>query len=1342
MKSILSGMTLKWEEQMPCSVAFVQILLFFLPALVPIALSVLSTYAYLHPTVCAIISGAFPALVCLVMKVISCISLKCSSSPNSVHPDSNSDETEPTQKCCSRHTLSSIVSPSPYPAQNTCSNVVYIACSVLVVFVVGFVSSLSHQVSVILQVKTDFHAGTLISQIFLWISFCFSVYPLTMKAPHEYSVTTIHEHFLSFTRPFYFVFLGIFELVDVIRCGYFSQPWSPNDTTWLANLSSNYHSLPFRVHLVPHFLLLTLPVLFALGLTSPPLRFLLYIFEQMNQFCFGASPSQTTPGILLTFIKHVLSILVSCFVFHFVPTSASPQLSWLSPFLLGIFNVIVTASSGSVVAFLFRKKGKTCSTHSTFHFVSSLITIVLLVAGMVVLVVMKHPVTAFHTVFALTQLVVVCLAFVFGLVGLIISCSKKPANRAISVLTSLVVSVVLPVSTVLLSSHELFLLQPSNQNFFIKFVSLCLLAHSVSLTQVSTPSALLLTITVYFVASIFSFAFNWPFSSQPQLFQISFIFFSFLVHLVVSRIVDFVDKFRFFWISSSTALTTSKLAVPKFREDDTDATYQRPQQGSDGWAQERRQEPPRQITMADSVDDSQFQVIGSATQGDESARLIDKPKKAKTEKEKKGPSCAYKTHFLKFLPVSLVSILVSAILDISLIQPFGHPFFVFPASLAPRRQVHHVEDSGDTASPVSRLERSIYAASVPAVAQAFTELYSKLWLHTPSTLFFLRCECASLIVQAKSWRNECQLKVVGLEMQETSCHHIEIGEVDSVLAPLLPDETEGGHGQDAEKKKSVLRPLSLLTVDGYIPSTFSMLGVFSSDESRREIQRVLPFALIRSFISLGFASGGRTEGGVSVMRDHSVPLLDDASLSLLLPLFTKNYMKYALHIAKQEAMKLQKCDSKSDATPFFFNPSADSVSDANADFRAELGYFDALTGSLGSQQTSFQPTPQSDSPRENPVRVQNHHKQKKSGFDDEFDDDEGSSDFFKNLKAANTPQPVVKTQEVRTPLPLSSVVTSYETSEVGEDDVVSVVPCSRVSSDLMSESQINLLIRVVLSAFAMFEVKLDSSLGRSLHFVTMSLLKKEPSSAALTPGDFVVTPSSFPSIQSNSLDDVVSLFNESPPSSSPLSHISAMTHSAFSSSFIQTAYSSYRNAASIAKDHCVYFEFLPDEAVQPPNADDQIEDSEWFTILRDDLNDFFPADGQTARCSSIVGSDEWNTAMANKTTQLFSLFERPQSNDAILSYDSAASGTEERSQYSGVSCVLRPRNWAVGVFSPSSGFETEQTSLLKEQVYAVNVDDERFSIQTHPVLLRNICAQAMDPPFGYSAFSSTVRFLI
>ena len=45
-------------------------------------------------------------------------------------------------------------------------------------------------------------------------------------------------------------------------------------------------------------------------------------------------------------------------------------------------------------------------------------------------------------------------------------------------------------------------------------------------------------------------------------------------------------------------------------------------------------------------------------------------------------------------------------------------------------------------------------------------------------------------------------------------------------------------------------------------------------------------------------------------------------------------------------------------------------------------------------------------------------------------------------------------------------------------------------------------------------------------------------------------------------------------------------------------------------------------------------------------------------------------------------------------------------------------------------------NLSLELLYMTNDDEERYSIQAHAAVLRNLTVQAADPPLGYPIFSS------
>lgn len=61
---------------------------------------------------------------------------------------------------------------------------------------------------------------------------------------------------------------------------------------------------------------------------------------------------------------------------------------------------------------------------------------------------------------------------------------------------------------------------------------------------------------------------------------------------------------------------------------------------------------------------------------------------------------------------------------------------------------------------------------------------------------------------------------------------------------------------------------------------------------------------------------------------------------------------------------------------------------------------------------------------------------------------------------------------------------------------------------------------------------------------------------------------------------------------------------------------------------------------------------------------------------------------------------------------------------------LREQPLALGCLE-TQGVWGVWASLGLELLYLSNDDEERYSIQAHPTLLRNLLVQAADPPLGY-----------
>ncbi|XP_053126954.1 pecanex-like protein 4 isoform X2 [Hemicordylus capensis] len=105
-------------------------------------------------------------------------------------------------------------------------------------------------------------------------------------------------------------------------------------------------------------------------------------------------------------------------------------------------------------------------------------------------------------------------------------------------------------------------------------------------------------------------------------------------------------------------------------------------------------------------------------------------------------------------------------------------------------------------------------------------------------------------------------------------------------------------------------------------------------------------------------------------------------------------------------------------------------------------------------------------------------------------------------------------------------------------------------------------------------------------------------------------------------------------------------------------------------------------------------------------------------CIGLVTEKEWQEAVLQEKPYLFSLGHDP--NMGVYT-----------------SRVLTLQEFLVQAGKlDSEAVRGQWANLAWELLYATNDDEERYSIQAHPVLLRNLTIQAADPPLGYPVYSS------
>ncbi|KAM6462587.1 pecanex-like protein 4 isoform 1-T5 [Liasis olivaceus] len=102
----------------------------------------------------------------------------------------------------------------------------------------------------------------------------------------------------------------------------------------------------------------------------------------------------------------------------------------------------------------------------------------------------------------------------------------------------------------------------------------------------------------------------------------------------------------------------------------------------------------------------------------------------------------------------------------------------------------------------------------------------------------------------------------------------------------------------------------------------------------------------------------------------------------------------------------------------------------------------------------------------------------------------------------------------------------------------------------------------------------------------------------------------------------------------------------------------------------------------------------------------------------LVSEKEWPQAVLQEKPYLFSLGHDP-----------------DMGVYTGRILTLQEFLVQVGKLN-NEAIRGQWGNLSWELLYATNDDEERYSIQAHPVLLRNLTIQAADPPLGYPVYSS------
>eukprot|EP00003_Mantamonas_plastica_P002454 TRINITY_DN11863_c0_g1_i1.p1 TRINITY_DN11863_c0_g1~~TRINITY_DN11863_c0_g1_i1.p1 ORF type:complete len:497 (-),score=138.81 TRINITY_DN11863_c0_g1_i1:27-1517(-) len=142
----------------------------------------------------------------------------------------------------------------------------------------------------------------------------------------------------------------------------------------------------------------------------------------------------------------------------------------------------------------------------------------------------------------------------------------------------------------------------------------------------------------------------------------------------------------------------------------------------------------------------------------------------------------------------------------------------------------------------------------------------------------------------------------------------------------------------------------------------------------------------------------------------------------------------------------------------------------------------------------------------------------------------------------------------------------------------------------------------------------------------------------------------------------------------------------------------YRYAFKVVMDSMLYGEFEDDDELKQ-----QLEEYEqdWFVGLDD---------------------GDWHKNVAKQTPNMLQLRENTAANGGSVSY-------------SAESLTMSTQTMLIGKLNYEA-VRAQWSSMNLELYYLVNDDDERYSIQANPSLLRNISIEAAQPPLGYPLLST------
>lgn len=172
-------------------------------------------------------------------------------------------------------------------------------------------------------------------------------------------------------------------------------------------------------------------------------------------------------------------------------------------------------------------------------------------------------------------------------------------------------------------------------------------------------------------------------------------------------------------------------------------------------------------------------------------------------------------------PVSLLSVVCATILETPIVPILGLPIFWFGFP-RPRRQHLH-SGIGGTNAP----EGTLYKQLLPHLMSSLHNFFRSGVVGEPQlpAYFLLRMESRIVWVELiERGLNYAVVVIKGLELQETSCHHLEAGRIDDIFANTFHSD-ERNNSCFSPYLFHTLTPLGTIATKTYTKSRITLTGI-------------------------------------------------------------------------------------------------------------------------------------------------------------------------------------------------------------------------------------------------------------------------------------------------------------------------------------------------------------------------------------------------------------------------------------------------------------------------------------------------------------------------------------